>query len=165
MRFIPAGYFDLASLYSSYIGKHKKGLLDISNPIYHNVRSLELLVDKEETEVTKGWSSAKSLHNKVNGMLESIANPAEIINSYILAFSPDAYTDWESEDHIDPDHFGRIMCLLNPSPNFRVYSGEEMASPAPWGGLVVEHRGLVSMSNFNAPNTAHVLVLETLAKG
>lgn len=160
-RFIAAGYYDLSSLYTSYIGKYKKALIESSRPMDHKVRVLELMQDREASEVLVGWNSAKALLHKIGERLKQLPSPSEITNAYIRAFAPGSYMDWHDEEVIDPEGFGRIHCLLNPSPCFRLYSGEEVATPAPWAGLVVDHRGLISASNFNAPNTAHELVLET----
>lgn len=160
MRFTGVGYYDLASFFTAYIGKHKKGLIESSAPHHHKMRVLELLNDREETETLKAWPSAQALLQKVGTRLKELPQPAEITHAYILAYEPGAYSDWFIEDIIDPDAFMRVHVLLNPSPAFRLYSGEETLSPLPWGATVADHRGPVSSSNFNAANTAHELVLE-----
>jgi hypothetical protein len=160
-RFVATGYYDLSSLYTSYIGIHKKGLVESQRPMDHGVRVLELVQDREVSAVLDKWNSAKSLLHKVGERLKELPAKAEVINAYIRAFAPGAYMDWHEEDVIDPEGFGRIHCLLNPSPAFRLYSGEEMLTPQAWYSVAVDHRGLISASNFNAPNTAHELVLET----
>jgi len=124
---------------------------------------LELLNDREESVVLHEWKSAQALFHKVGERLKALPQPATILNAYILAFAPGSYMDWHEEEVADTDRFGRIHCLLNPSPNFRLYSGDETLAPLPWGAFVVDHRGFVSASNFNGPNTAHELVLETMA--
>jgi hypothetical protein len=159
-RFVGIGYYDLASLYTSYIGKHKRGLVESALPHHHNVRALELLNDREETEVFKEWRSAQSLLHKVGVRLKSLPQPAEVQHAYIRAFEPGAYCDWHEEEMVDPESFMRVHALLNPSPTFRLYSAEEVHMPQPWIATVVNHRGLLSASNFNAPSTAHELVLE-----
>ena len=160
-RFVAAGYYDLSSFYTSYIGKHKKGLTESARPMDHKIRVLELMQDREASGVLNEWNSAKALLHKVGERLKALPASSEILNAYIRAFSPGSYIDWHDEEVIDPDGFARIHCLLNPSPSFRLYSGEEMLVPPVWSALGVDHRGLVSVSNFNAPNTAHELVLET----
>lgn len=159
-RFVGIGYYDLASLFTSYIGKHKRGLVESASPQHHKMRVLELLNDREETEVFKEWRSAQSLLHRIGVRLKEMPKPAEIQFAYILAYEPGAYSDWHHDDMVDPDSFMRVHALLNPSPAFRLYSGEESFIPAPWMGVAVEHRGFVSASNFNAPSTAHELVLE-----
>lgn len=160
MRFAGIGYYDLSSLYTSYIGKHKRALVESAAPHHHKVRVLDLLNDREETEVFKEWRSAQTLFQKVRTRLSDLPKPAEIQFAHILAYEPGAYCDWHTEDIIDPDAFMRVHVLLNPSPAFRLYSAEEMLAPLPWNATVADHRGPVSTSNFNAPNTAHELVLE-----
>lgn len=159
-RFLAAGYYDLSSLYTSYIGKHKRGLVESTRPMDHEVRVLELMQDREASEVFDGWNAAKALLHKVGERLKALPTPAEVINVYIRAFAPGSYMDWHEEG--GPESVGRIHCLLNPSPSFRLYSGEETMAPLPWGAFVVDHCGLISASNFNAPNTAHELVVETV---
>ena len=160
MRFTWIGYYDLSSLFTSYIATHKKALVESPASHHHKVRVLDLLNDREETEVFKKWKSAQGLLHKVNTRLAGLDRKGEVQFAHILAFEPGAYAGWHTEDVIDPDHFMRIHVLLNPSPNFRLYSGEEMSAPIPWWGVAVDHRGPVSASNFNGPNTAHELILE-----
>jgi len=160
MRFSGIGYYDLSSFYTAYIGKHKAGLVESPAPHHHKVRVLDLLNDREETEVLKGWKSAQALFHKVRTRLSDLPRPGDLQHAYVLAYAPDAYTDWHTEDIIDPDAFMRVHVLLNPSPSFRLYSAEEVLAPLVWGATAADHRGLVSASNFNAPNTAHELVLE-----
>lgn len=159
-RFVGIGFYDLSSFYASYIGKHQRSLVESAMPHHHKVRALELLNDREETEVFKGWRSAQSLLHKVGLRLKSFPRPAEVQFAYIRAFEPGAYCDWHEEEMVDPDGFMRVHALLNPAPAFRLYSAEEVSAPSPWAATVVDHRGLLSASNFNAPATAHELVLE-----
>jgi hypothetical protein len=160
MRFAGIGYYDLSSFYTAYIGKHKASLVESPAPHHHKVRVLDLLNDREETEVLKGWKSAQALFQKVRTRLSELPKPGDLQHAHVLAYAPGAYTDWHQEDIIDPDAFMRVHVLLNPSPSFRLYSSEEMLAPLPWGATAVDHRGPVAASNFNAPNTAHELVLE-----
>jgi hypothetical protein len=159
-RFVGIGYYDLAGFYTSYIGKHKRGLVESPSRLDHQVRVLELLIDREETEVFKEWRSAQSLLHKVGTRLKELPYPAEVQHAYVRAFEPGAYSDWHHEDIIDAERFMRVHVLLNPSPTFRLYSSEEILAPAPWMATAVDHKGPVSASNFNAPSTAHELVLE-----
>jgi hypothetical protein len=159
-RFAGIGYYDLSSLYTSYIAKQKQHLVESPAPHDHKVRVLELLHDREESEVFKGWKSAQSLLHKVGQRLTALPQPAEIVFAYIRAFEPGAYSAWFRDDMIDPAGFMRVHALLNPSPSFRLYSDEEVLAPQPWVATVVDHKGMVSASNLNAPNTAHELVLE-----
>jgi hypothetical protein len=159
-HFVGLGYDDLSSLYASYIAKHKRGLVESASPQHHKVRVLELLNDREETEVLKEWKSAQAVLHRVGTRLQALPQPAEVQFAYLRAFEPGAYCDWHHEELVDPDEFMRVHILLNPSPCFRLYSGEEMLTPMPWVPFSADHRGLVSASNFNAPNTAHELVLE-----
>lgn len=160
MRFTGVGYYDLSSLFTSYIGKHKQGLIESTAPHHRKVRVLDLLNDREETEVLKGWRSAQALLQKVAARLASLPRRGEVQHAYILAYAPGSFTDWHTDDAIDSDAFMRIHVLLNPSPTFRLYSSEEMIAPVPWIATAVDHRGSVCATNFNAPNTAHELVLE-----
>lgn len=160
MRFTGIGYYDLSSLFTSYIANQKKALVESPAPHHHKVRVLDLLVDREQTEVLQKWKSAQGLLHKVNTRLAGLERKGDVQNAHILAFEPGAYDDWHTEEIIDPDAFMRIHVLLNPSPNFRLYSSEEMSAPAPWWGVAVDHQGPVSAANFNGPNTAHELVLE-----
>lgn len=159
-RFVGIGYYDLSSFYTSYIGKHKKHLVESARREHHKVRVLELLNDREETEVFKEWRSAQSLLHRVGVQLKSLPQPAEIQFAYIRAFEPGAFCQWEQDDMVDPGSFMRVHVLLNPVPTFRLYSGPETFIPAPWQATAVEHQAFVSASNFNAPATAHELVLE-----
>lgn len=159
-RFAGIGYYDLANLFASYIGKHRAGLVDSPAPHHHKVRVLELLNDREETEAFKQWKQAQALLQRAAARFAELERPAEVQFLYILAFEPGAYADWNEEEMVDPDGFMRVYVLLNPSPNFRLYSSEDSIVLPPWGATVVDHRGPVSASNFNAPNTAHVLVME-----
>lgn len=159
-RFVGIGYYDLASFYTSYVGKHKRGLVESASRLDHKVRVLELLNDREETGVLKEWRSAQSLLHKVSVRLKDLPSPAEVQHAYIRAFEPGAYSDWHCEDIIDAGRFMRVHVLLNPAPAFRLYSGEETLVPRPWMVVAVDHKGFVSAANFNAPSTAHELVLE-----
>jgi hypothetical protein len=159
-RFTGIGYYDLSSFYTAYIGKHKKGLIESPAAHHHKVRVLELLNDREETEVFKEWRSAQALLQKVNTRLRELPQPGEVQFAYIRAFEPGAYCDWHTEDVIDTESFMRAHVLLNPSPAFRLYSANETWAPPPWIATVVDHRGPQSGSNFDGPNTAHELVLE-----
>lgn len=159
-RFVGIGYYDLSSFYTAYIGKHKKGLVESPSPHHHKVRVLDLLNDREETEVFKAWRSAQALLQKVNTRLRELPQPAEVQFAYIRAFEPGAYCDWHADDIIDPESFMRAHVLLNPSPAFRLYASNETLAPLPWNATVVDHRGLQSASNFDGLNTAHELVFE-----
>lgn len=159
-RFVGIGFYDLSSLFTSYIAKQKRGLVESVAPYHHNVRVLELMNDREETGVFKEWRSAQSLLHKVNTRLGELPKPGEVQNAYILAYEPGAYCNWYKEDVIDPESFMRARVLLNPAPRFRWYSGDEVFAPVPWMATVADHRGFESASNFDAPNTAHELVLE-----
>ena len=159
-RFVGIGYYDLASFFTSYIGKHKKGLVESASPLHHRVRVLELLNDREETEVYKEWKAAQALLHKAATRLKDLPKPAEVQFAYVLAYEPGAFTHWNEEEMVDPDGFMRVHLLLNPSPSFRLYSAEQSVVPHAWDAIVVDHRGMVSASNFSAPNTAHELVLE-----
>lgn len=159
-RFVGIGYYDLSSLYTSYIGKHKRGLVESAHPAHRHLRTLDLLNDREETEVLKEWRSAQTFLQKVQQRLKLLPQPAEVMNAYIRAFQPGAFTQWIEDDAIDPDGFMRAHVLLNPVPTFRLYSDEEAFAPSPWVALVVDHKGRTCASNFNAPATAHELVLE-----
>ena len=119
-RFAPIGYYDLSSLFTSYIAKHKAGLLESPSPHHHKVRVLELLNDREETEAFKQWKSAQAFFHKVAQRMKALPMPAEVQFAYIRAFEPGAYCDWQEEEMVDPEGFMRVHVLLNPSPAFRL---------------------------------------------
>lgn len=159
-RFVGIGFYDLSSLFVSYIGKHKRHLVESATAGHHDVRMLSLVNDRDETEVFKEWRAAQALLHKVGERLRALPRPGEVQHAYILAFAPGARIDWHEEKVVDPDSFMRVHALLNPAPAFRLYSGEETLAPLPWVSVVVDHKAPLSASNFNAPNTAHELVLE-----
>jgi hypothetical protein len=159
-RFVSLGFYDLASLFTSYIAKHKRGLVESVAPHHHKVRVLELVNDREELPIFKEWRSAQSFLHKANTRLRELPKPGEVQSAYILAYEPGAYCSWHREDMVDPDCFMRVRALLNPAPRFRWYSADEVYAPPPWAVTAVDHRDFESASNFNAPNTAHELVLE-----
>jgi len=159
-RFAGIGYYDLSGLYTSYIAKQKQHLIESPAPHDHKVRVLELINDREESGVFKGWKSAQSLLHKVGQRIRALPQPAEIVFAYVRAFEPGAYSGWFRDDSIDPAGFMRVHVLLNPAPAFRLYSDEETWAPAPWIATVADHKGAVSASNFNGPSTAHEIVLE-----
>jgi hypothetical protein len=158
--FTPIGFYDLANLFAGYAGKHKKALVDSPDPRHHGVRYLDLLRDREPTATLQAWPGAQAFLQRVERRLAEMPNAAEVLNAYICAFDPDGYEAWGKDDIIDPSGLMRVELLLAPAPGFRCYAGNEAIAPAPWVATVVDHRALSSRSNFNAPNTAHQMVLE-----
>ncbi len=158
--FTPIGFYDLANLFAGYVGKHKRALVESQNPRHRGVRYLDLLRDRERSETLEAWPGAQSFLQKVGRKLADLPNAADVLNAYIVAFDPEGFEAWGTEDIIDPSGLMRVEVLLAPAPGFRVYSGNEAIAPMPWIATVVDHRAPSSRSNFNAPNTAHQLVLE-----
>jgi len=158
--FTPIGFYDLSNLFASYTGKHKRALVESTYPRHEGVRYLDLLRDKEQTETLAAWPSAQSFLQRVERKLEGLPHATSVMNAYICAFDPEGFEAWGKEDMIDPSGFMRVEVLLGPAPGFRCYSGNEAIAPLPWMATVVDHRAPSSRSNFNAPNTAHQLVLE-----
>jgi len=156
--FTPIGFYDLSNLFASYVGKHKRALVESTDPRHTGVRYLDLLRDKERTETLEAWPSAQTFLQRVERRLAELPNATELLNAYIVAFDPDGYEAWGREEALEG--LMRVEILLVPAPGFRVYSGNEAIAPVPWVATVVDHRALSSRSNFNAPNTAHQLVLE-----
>ena len=158
--FTPIGFYDLSNLFASYVGKHKRALVESTDPRHKGVRYLDLLRDRERTQTLEEWPSAQAFLQRVERRLAELPNATELLNAYIVAFDPEGFEAWGKEDTIDPSGFMRVEVLLGPAPGFRCYSGNEAIAPTPWVATVVDHRALSSRSNFNAPNSAHQLVLE-----
>ena len=156
--FTPIGFYDLSNLFASYVGKHKRALVESTDPRHIGVRYLDLLRDKERTETLEAWPSAQTFLQRVERRLAELPNATELLNAYIVAFDPDGYEAWGREEALEG--LMRVEILLVPAPGFRVYSGNEAIAPVPWVATVVDHRAPSSRSNFNAPNSAHQLVLE-----
>jgi hypothetical protein len=156
--FTPIGFYDLSVLFAGYAGKHKRALVESTDPRHTGVRYLDLLRDKEQTETLSAWNGAQAFLQRVERRLAELPNATELLNAYIVAFDPDGYEAWGREEALEG--LMRVEVLLAPAPGFRVYSGNEAMAPMPWTATVVDHRALSSRSNFNAPNSAHQLVLE-----
>ena len=156
--FTPIGFYDLSNLFASYVGKHKRALVESTDPRHTGVRYLDLLRDREPTETLQAWPSAQTFLQRVERRLAELPNATELLNAYIVAFDPDGYEAWGREEALEG--LMRVEILLAPAPGFRVYSGNEAIAPVPWVATVVDHRAPSSRSNFNAPNSAHQLVLE-----
>lgn len=158
-RFTNIGFYDLSNVFASYVAKHRHGLVDCASEPLKGVRILDLLNDREETEVLAGWKSAQALLQRVGVQLKSLPKPAEVMNAYVRAFDPGGLEQWNHEDIIDPDAFMRVHVLLSPCPGFMLYSGSESISPAPWYAFATDHRVPVSCTNFGSI-AAHLLTLE-----
>jgi hypothetical protein len=158
--FTPIGFYDLSNLFASYAGKHKRALVESTDPRHTGVRYLDLLRDREPTETLQAWPSAQAFLQKVERKLAELPNATDVLHAYICAFDRDGFEAWGKEDLLDPEGLMRVGILLSPAPGFRCYSGNEAIAPAPWVATVVDHRAPSSRSNFNAPNSAHQLVLE-----
>lgn len=158
--FTPIGFYDLSNLFAAYVAKHKRALVESADPRHTGVRYLDLLRDKEQTETLAAWPSAQSFLQRVERKLEGLPHATSVMNAYICAFDPDGFEAWAPDDAIDPAGFMRVQLLLAPAPSFRLRVGNETLAPAPWIATVADHRAPSSRSNFNAPNTAHQLVLE-----
>jgi len=156
--FTPIGFYDLSNLFASYVGKRKRALVESTDPRHTGVRYLDLLRDREPTETLQAWPSAQAFLQRVERKLAELPNETELLNAYIVAFDPEGFEAWGREEVIQS--LMRVEILLAPAPGFRVYSGNEAIAPVPWIATVVEHRAPASRSNFNAPNTAHQLILE-----
>jgi hypothetical protein len=157
--FSPIGFYDLSGVFAGYTGKHKRALVESPSARHKGVRWLDLLHDKEQSPTLVAWVGAQAFVQKVNARLAELPAPSALVNAYVCAFDPDGFEAWEVEDT-------GLMCahvLLNPAPAFRLLCGSEAAVPAPWQALMVDHRLPRSRTNFNAPNTAHVLTFEFTA--
>ena len=155
--FTPIGFYDLSGFYASYLAKHRRALVDSSDPRHTGVRFLDLIRSGEPAPVLEDWKQAASLLHKVETRLRDLEKPATIENAYICAFDPEACEAWSTA----PDPFGmEIHLLLAPAPGFRLLCASETAVPAPWVALAVNPAKPRSRTNFDAPNTAHELVLE-----
>ena len=156
--FAPIGFYDLSNLFASYVGKHKRALVESTNSRHTGVRYLDLLRDKERSETLEAWTSAQAFLQRVERRLAELPSAPELLNAYIVAFDPEGFEAWGREEVIEG--LMRVEALLAPAPGFRVYSGNEAIAPVPWVATVVDSGAPSSRSNFNAPNTAHQLVLE-----
>ena len=156
--FAPIGFYDLANLFASYVGKHKRALVESTNPRHTGVRYLDLLRDKERSETLEAWISAQAFLQRIERRLAELPNAPELLNAYIVAFDPEGFEAWGREEVIEG--LMRVEALLAPAPGFRIYSGNEAIAPLPWVATAVDLRAPSSRSNFNAPNSAHQLVLE-----
>ena len=155
--FTPVGFYDLANLFAGYVGKHKRALVESQNSRHTGVRYLDLLRDKEQSETLDAWTGAQSFLQRVERKLAGLPNAPALVNAYIVAFDPEGFEAWGTEEL---PGMMRVEVLLAPAPGFRVYSGNEAIAPVPWIATVVSTEAQSSRSNFNAPNTAHQLVLE-----
>lgn len=156
--FTPIGFYDLANLFAGYVGKHKRALVESQNPRHTGVRYLDLLRDKERSETLEAWPGAQSFLQRVERKLTDLPSAPTLEHAYIVAFDPEGFEAWGREEVIRG--LMRVEVLLAPAPGFRVYSGNEAIAPVPWVATVVNSEAPSSRSNFNAPNTAHQLVLE-----
>ena len=156
--FTPIGFYDLSNLFASYAGKHKRALVESTDARHTGVRYLDLLRDKERTQTLEAWPSAQAFLQRVERRLAALPSATDLLNAYIVAFDPDGFETWGTEDAVEG--LMRVEILLAPAPAFRAYAGEEAIAPQPWIATVVDQRAPTSHTNFKAPNTAHQLILE-----
>ncbi|MDE2426706.1 MAG: hypothetical protein KGO96_12445 [Elusimicrobia bacterium] len=152
----PLGFFDLGAFYASYVGKHRRALVDSQDPRHEGVRYLDLVRGGEPAPLMAEWKPAAAFLDRVRAQLSARSPGAAIENAYVCAFDPDGFEQWGHTPGVDLE----VHVLLAPAPGFRLHSGSEAVAPAPWHALARDPRKPGSRSNFDAPNTAHELVIE-----
>ena len=158
-NFVSIGFFDLSNFYASYIARHRRALVDSGDARHSGVRFLDLVRGREPAPLLAEWKQGAALIQRVGAQMRALPTPSSIENAFICAFDPGGFEAWTpADDQLDM----AIHMLLAPAPGFRLLCGPDVVAPVPWVAVSMDPKAPQSRTNFDAPNTAHELVLEII---